>query len=241
MHPIQRIRRPSAALALAALAAQAAMATESGPYAGLALGVGHGAIERRDFGPFNAAAGFAEDRSDRLLSVFGGYRFDRTWSVEGGYADGGRYRETVTARSGSLYLDTAYPFDLRARSWFLAALASVDLAGRWSGHVRLGITVNRATMNASVDASRHVEPPVLPCPPGEPACYPPFSTSPLFAGAGRRSVTRVAPRLGLGLAHPLTAAGTLRVDLDDFGRFGDASTTGRLRLRTLGLAYVQSF
>jgi opacity protein-like surface antigen len=226
--------------AFVAMAAPAVMAADTGWYAGVSLAASRASIERSDFGPLHFNARFAEDRSGRQLSVFGGYRSDSMWSFEGGYVDGGRYRETATATSGVRFMDTVYAFDYKARSLFLAGKASFSLADGLSAFARLGVAANRATMRASVDASRHIEPPLLPCPPSEPSCLAPFSNSSLFTGSDRRSDTRMAALLGIGLEYKVAQTGALRLTFDDFGRFGDASKTGRFKLRGLGLAYAQA-
>ena len=155
--------------------------------------------------------------------------------------DAGRYRSALTATSGPRFLNTVYAADYRARSLFLAGKANFTVAPRLDAFVRLGVAANQVRMNASVDSSRHIEPPLLPCPENQPQCYPPFSNAALFNGAGPRTETRAALIMAAGLDYSVTDGATVRLGLEDGGRFGNASDTGRFRLRSASLAYVQSF
>ena len=241
MHPAQWPLSLAATFAASALAALPSHAVQTDTYLGVAAAGARARFERSDFGPLNAEARLAEDRHGRSWSLFGGYRLDGTWSFEGGYMDAGRYRSALTATSGPRFLNTVYAADYRARSLFLAGKANFTVAPRLDAFVRLGVAANQVRMNASVDSSRHIEPPLLPCPENQPQCYPPFSNAALFNGAGPRTETRAALIMAAGLEYPVTDGATVRLGLEDGGRFGNASDTGRFRLRSASLAYVQSF
>jgi opacity protein-like surface antigen len=241
MHPAPWPLSLAATFAVAALAAFPSHAAPTGTYLGLSVADSRARFERSDFGPLNAEARVSENRHDHPWSVIGGYRVDGTWSVEGGYVDAGRYRSTLVATAGPRFLNTAYAFDYRARSLFLAGKANFAVTPRVDAFVRLGIAGNRVRMNASVDSSRHIEPPLLPCPANQPQCHPPFSNSALFASDGPRNQTRGALVMAAGLECALADGVTLRLGLEDWGRFGNVSDTGRFRLRGASLAYIQSF
>ncbi len=241
MHPIKPALSLAATFAVAALAASPSHAHQTGAYLGVAAGGSRAKFERSDFGPLNADARLAEDRRDRQWSLLGGYRLDRMWSIEGGYLDTGRFRSAFTATAGARFLNTVYAFDYRARSLFLAGQANFAVAPQLDLFVRLGAAANQLRMNASVDASRHIEPPLLPCPASEPQCFSSFSNSALFTNAGRRTKTRIALIMAAGLEYPVTEGASVRLGFEDVGRFGDASGTGRVRLRGASLTYAQSF
>lgn len=233
--------RHALTFAVAMLAAAPSHAVQTGTYLGVAAAATRASFEHRDFGPLNAEARLDEDRQDRPRALIGGYRVDRTWSVEGGYVDAGRYRSALTATAGARFLNTVYAFDYRARSLFLAGKANFAVMPRLDLFVRLGVAANELRMTPSVDQSRHIEPPLLPCDVDQPQCLPPFSNSALFHGDEPRTRTRAAVTVAAGLDYAVADRATVRLGFEDAGRFGDASRTGRLRLRGASLAYVHSF
>ena len=241
MHAVRRTLSLAATFAVCALAAFPSHAVQADTYLGVAVAGARASFERSDFGPLNTEARLAEDRHDRPWSLFGGHRLDGSWSIEGGYIDSGRYRSTLTATAGARFLNTVYAFDYRARSLFLAAKANFIVMPRLEAFVRLGVAANHVRMVASVDSSRHIEPPLLACPENQPQCYPPFSNAALFTGAGPRTQTRAALVMAAGLEYPVTDRATVRLGVEDGGRFGRSSDTGRFRLRGASLAYIQSF
>ena len=238
-----RLSRVSARVLLLFSAAigQVAHGADSGAYFGGSASASRASVSRDDFGPLNFAARYAEDENDFRWSLLVGYRFGRRLSIEGGYGDRGRYRTTVTATSGVRFQNRAYMFDWRARSLFVAGKVSVDLPDGWAAFARLGVSVNRLTMRRTEDASKHIEPPLLPCAPKDADCYTPFSASPLFGAGDKRSEVGAEPLLGAGIEYRIGSGSAIRVSADDHGRFGERSKTGQLRVRTVELTYVQSF
>ncbi len=80
------------------LAAQAAQAQESGrPYIGAGLGQ---FMYEEDVPPFGSF-----DESDTAWKIFGGYRFNDYFAVEGGYADLGEPEDTLSGINVELDID----------------------------------------------------------------------------------------------------------------------------------------
>lgn len=153
----------------------------------------------------------------------------------------GSYSDTWTSATSTRFRDVHYRFDYRASALALGARFAVPVARNFELAVRFGAAANRASNRFTIDSSRHIEPPLLPCPMPEVECYPPFSTSPTFARAGRYTTTRVSPTFGLSAGLRLAPTLMMAVRYDEHGRFGRAGTTGRVAVAGWSVFVEQSF
>lgn len=103
----------SVALSGVASAAQAAE-NDRGFYAG--VGAGSSFVDERNY-----------DDEDLAYSVFGGYQFNRYFSLEAGYADFGELAPRGEGR------------DLEATSAYLAAVGNVPITERFSAYAKAGV------------------------------------------------------------------------------------------------------
>lgn len=95
-------------------AAFGAQAADKGFYAG--AGVGQSFVDERNY-----------DDEDTAFSVFGGYQFNRYFSLEGGYADFGKLRPRGAGD------------DLEASSVYLTAVGSVPITDNFSAYAKAGV------------------------------------------------------------------------------------------------------
>jgi OOP family OmpA-OmpF porin len=129
------------ATSLAALALPA-FGQESGWYVGGAIGQSkfkfdRGAIE----GPFAAAGlgttGFTYDETDTAWKLFGGYKFNRYFALEGAYLDLGKFSTSSRVISGAPPVNVS--FALKTKEAFdLAAVGIVPIGSQFSVFGKLG-------------------------------------------------------------------------------------------------------
>src|SRR5450759_2749828 len=101
-----KIARASGTLGLGALAVIAspfAVADDSGWYGGLNIGQSRAKIDDARITSNLLGAGFTttsinDDNHDTGYKLFGGYKFNRNFALEGGYFDLGRFGFTATTR-----------------------------------------------------------------------------------------------------------------------------------------------
>ncbi len=80
------------------------------------------------------------DERDTAGKLYGGYQFNDTFGIEGGYVRLGKFSERVTLGSGSTVTQEG-----RARSFYLAATARMPLSEQFSLNGRLGVSAGRVS------------------------------------------------------------------------------------------------
>ena len=205
---------------------------EGTPYAGIGGGRSAISFNDDDFG-----SGPDSNSKDRVTvgantgyKIYIGYQFNPTWAVEAGYAHHGTFQHRSTNIE---HLDTV--FDYRARSWFLAGKASLPIARKLSLFGKLGIAVNSAKDSFSVDATNLELKPLI---------FGTVISEPLITNRikpGTYSKTSAAPLLGVGFEYALGERTTLRLEYENYGRFGSADNTGRANTSLTSLGIVYSF
>lgn len=214
-----------------------AQAEQSGLYLGAGIGRTAARFDTNDFNPQGSDFVGETATRDTGYKLFGGYDFNDRLAFEAGYADLGRFSTKWTAPSAGLFNNNVYLFDYRARSLFVAFRAALPVTERWAITGKFGVTINKAEDEYSLDRSRHIEPPLLPCP-GPASCYPTVSRSPVFSEPGSHTKMRMEPLIGLGIEYRLLKQVALRLEYEDYGRFGDSNHTGRARVAATMVTFV---
>lgn len=208
---------------------------------GVSAGVARARFHGQDFRA--DAAGIVRRTEDQqpAAGITAARRLDDRWSLELSYTSFRSYADTWTSATSARFRDVYYRFDYRASALAVGARFALPVARNFELALRLGAAANRASNRFTIDSSRHIEPPLLPCPTPGVACYPPFSTSPTFARAGQTTTTRVSPTLGLSAGLRLTPTSTLALRYDEHGRFGRAGPVGRVSVAGWSVFVEQSF
>lgn len=118
-----------------------AAARDSGWYGGINVGQSRAKID--DERIVNSLLGFgaatiADDDRDTGYKLFGGYRFNRNFAVEGGYFDLGKFGFTATVPAGTL------TGNIRLKGVNLDAVGILPLANRFSAFGRAGVNYAEA-------------------------------------------------------------------------------------------------
>lgn len=225
------------------LASQVASAQESGYYLGIGLGKSTIGFNGDDFGTQSVGSIKSTVTGDTGYKLFGGYNFNENWAIETGYADMGRFMYKWRATAGALYQNNIYTFDYKASSWFMAAKGALPITGQFKVFGKLGVTINKSKDTFVLDRSRYISPPLAPCigyanPDG---CYPVFSTSAIYANPGSYTTTRTDALLGVGVEYRAYKNASIRLEYEDFGRFGNQDNTGRAKLSLWSLGVIYKF
>ena len=145
-----KLARASGKLGLAALAVIAspfAVADDSGWYGGLNIGQSRAKIDDAKITSSLLGAGLnttsiAEDNRDTGYKLFGGYKFNRNFALEGGYFDLGRFsfiaNTATTVPAGTL------SGDIRIRGVNLDAVGILPITERFSAFGRVGMNYAEA-------------------------------------------------------------------------------------------------
>ncbi|WP_395703485.1 outer membrane beta-barrel protein [Aquabacterium sp.] len=80
------------------------------------------------------------DERDTAGKLYGGYQFNETFGIEGGYVRLGKFSERVTLGSGNTVTQEG-----RARSLYLAGTARLPLNEQFSLNGRLGLSAGRVS------------------------------------------------------------------------------------------------
>ena len=136
-----KLARASGTLGLAALAAFAssfATAQDSGWYGGLNIGQSRAKIDDERITGNLLGAGFAstivDDDRDTGYKLFGGYKFNKNFALEGGYFDLGKFGFTATTvPAGTL------TGDIKLRGLNLDAVGILPITSRFSAFGRVGL------------------------------------------------------------------------------------------------------
>jgi len=147
------------------------------------------------------------DRHDTSLGANVGYRVNRNFAVEGGYADFGKFK-TQSAVSAPA-ADTT-DGDYKAHAWSLAAVGIAPLDEHWSLFGKAGGARTTAKLTASSETG---------------------ATSPSSASHNGTGLL-----LGAGATYDFTQNLYGKVELDRYTRVGDSSTgRGDVDLYTVGV------
>jgi OmpA-OmpF porin, OOP family len=210
--------------ALALAGSSAAVAQSNDFYGGVGLGRAKANLNRADF-TFNQV-GIQENRNeiDTAYKFFGGYQFSRNIAAELSYTDFGKFAYIYNASALGAGEER---LNYKATSVALSAVGTIPIRSGFSALARLGIAYNHAERSAFT---------------GDPATV--LLTSP------RPSASKYTTSLlwGFGGQYDFSPALTMRLEYEDFGKFGDATSpfpnnvqTGRAKIHLLSLNFIVRF
>jgi OOP family OmpA-OmpF porin len=189
----------AACLAVALGGASGAAVAQAGWYAGLALGSSNVDLNPNVVAVNGATStSFVSDQRDPGVKVFAGYRFNRTFALEGGYAWLGEFQATtqVTAPTTG-----ALNADIRVIGLFVDALAMLPIGERFAAYAKLGVLGSETRTFRSLSGT------VTPAP-----------------GVNTNASTdEVNLSYGLGAHYDIDGKATLRVEWQRYVDVGDAN------------------
>ena len=208
----------TAAALAAALAASAHAQQSMQWYGGASIGSTKSNVDAGEVNDFLRAQGFGSpstsaDDKDAAYKFLLGYRFSPMVSVEGFYADLGKYNTRSTV---------ATPFpgtvsaDYKSKGYGVDLVLSAPMTPEFSVYGRLGI------MQAKTEASFGSVGSVI-----------------LTQNAGSKNKT--GQHFGLGLQYELNPALALRGEVETYRKLGDASTGGELKVDVVSLGAIFRF
>lgn len=196
---------------------------ERGFYGGLAIGKAKAKLDHSDFTFNNPGVEESRDETQTVYKFFGGYQFSRYIAAELSYTDFGKFA----------YIYNAAPIGLgesrvnyKAKSWASSAVASIPLgSSRFSAVGRVGVAWNTAERSALTGGG--------------------FVTNPPIPAASKH---RFGLLWGAGGAYDFTPTLGLRLEYEDYGKFGEAAgnsaflqTTGRATIHMYSLNFIARF
>lgn len=201
------------------LAAPLAQAQSQGAGAYLGGGIGRGEIDF-DGGSFASNSPNVVDSkisSKTGYAAFGGYDFNRNWAVEGGYTHFGKFNYNYTG-TGTIAPTSSAQASYTGSSFWLAGKGTLPVSSAVDLFGKLGLSENRAKDSASSND------PALDAVLGTPYT---------------RNKNHVGLLLGLGGEYHVNKAVGVRVEYDDYGKFGTsgAQNLAHLSMWSADLAY----
>ena len=205
------------AAALIAVFSTGAAHAQSAPpwYAGASIGSSKSNVNAGEVNDFLRSLGYGSpstsaDDKDQTYKFLVGYRFSPVISVEGFYADLGKYnsRSTVT---------TPFPgtvsADYKAKGYGIDLLLSAPLSQEFSVYGRLGV------MQAKTEASFS-------------------STGSVLLAKSQGSKNKTGQHFGVGLQYDITPTVGLRGEVETYRKLGDDSTGGELKVDVVSLGAI---
>jgi OOP family OmpA-OmpF porin len=195
----------SLALASSTCFAQTSQFLQSS-YVGLSVGQSTTKID----GNFGPAGQYSDDKTDSAYKIYGGWRFNPMWALEGGYADFGKAHRTLTPPAPTTGTATG---TVDNSAWFFAGKGTFALTPTVGIFGKAGITRNHTKASF-------------------------VSTIPP-ANSGTGNKTKTGPMIGLGVEWAMNRNVALRFEFEDFGKFGDSGTLdSKVHLWSAGLTYA---
>ena len=204
---------------LAISVAGAAHAQSTTPwYGGVSAGSTKSNVNPGEVNDFFRSLGYgfpstsAEDK-DTFYKFLLGYRFSPVVSLEGFYADLGKYNTRTAVRAPFVGTVNA---DYKAKGFGVDLVLSAPLTQEFSVYGRLGF------LQAKTDAT--------------------FSSAgSIGLLANRGSKNKVGQHFGLGLQYDLNPSLALRAEVETFRKLGDDTTGGELKVDVLSLGAIFRF
>ena len=215
-----------ASLLLASGLAAAQTATHTGVYVGGSVGgawvdmgnvAGDVANIARSAGATNVTSD--EDEGDTVFKLFAGYKFNKNFAIEGGYADLGKY-----TASASGFIDGAPASaggDVKAYAIFIDAVGFLPAGSNedFSVFGKAGLAYTKTKLNASGSA-------------------PGIGISSVSVS---ESDSEVVPKLGLGAQYYVTRNVALRAEYDIYFNVGDEDKTGESNVQVVSATLTVGF
>lgn len=203
-------------IALSLLAAtSAAFAQGSGFYVGGSVGQSNTKFKTDDFSLSSPFVDESKDRSDTAWKLFAGYNYNQYLGVEVGYADLGAPKYKYTGVNGVV---GSGEIKAEETSWFAAAKGTLPINDQFNVFGKLGFTRNH--LKASGDIT---------------------ITAPVSVSiSGSESKTKASVLYGVGAQYNVTKQIGIRLEYENFGKFGNEEDTGRTKvdLWSAGVTYT---
>ena len=181
-------------------------------YAGGSVGRSSTDFNSTDYTLSNAGVAEGQDSKKTAYKLFAGYEFTRNWALEGGYTSLGKpqYNYSGLANGNAT---------VKESSWSLAGKGTLPLSDEFDLFGKLGWTYNRAELSGTTD---------------NPGLLPASISFPNSATKRRNDVL-----LGIGGEYRISKQLGVRLEYENFGKFGDSNSTGQTKadLWSVGLAY----
>lgn len=197
---MSRFSLPAACLAGALAGATGPAVAQSGWYAGLAIGSSDVNLNADVVAVSGATStGFVSDQRDPGVKVFAGYRFNRHFALEGGYAWLGEFQAT-----NQVYAPAAGALnaDIRVIGLFLDALAMLPIGERLAAYAKVGVLGSETRTFRSVSGT----------------------VTPAADVSTNASTDEANLSYGLGAQYDVAKNVTLRAEWQLYRDVGDAST-----------------
>ena len=208
-----------AAALLAVFSTGAAQAQSAPPwYVGASIGSSKSNVNAGEVNGFLRSLGYGSpatsaDDKDQAYKFLVGYRFSPVVSVEGFYADLGKYNSRTT-------VTTPFPgtvsADYKAKGYGIDLLLSAPISQEFSVFGRLGV------MQAKTEASFG-------------------STGSVLLAQNRGSKNKTGQHFGVGMQYDITPTVGLRGEVETYRKLGDDSTGGELKVDVVSLGAIFRF
>ena len=187
-------------------------------YAGVGIGKAKAKLDDNDSAGFGITSPSGKDETNTAYKFFAGYQFVKYLGLELTYADFGKFAYKFTDPSGAQGRT-----DYNATSTALSAVGTIPLRGDFSLLARLGLTYNMVKRSAFQGA---------------------FTVTPPLPEA---TANRTSLVWGAGAQYDFSPALAMRLEYEDYGKFGKAVTnfgseeTGRATLHMYSLNFIARF
>ena len=158
-----------------------------------------------------------EDEGDTVFKLFAGYKFNKNFAIEGGYADLGKYTASASGSLGGV--SGAINGDVKAYAIFIDAVGFLPATTNedFSVFGKAGLAYTETKANASA----------------------------AIAGFGSASASdresEVVPKLGLGAQYYVTRNAALRAEYDIYFNVGDEGKTGESNVQVVSATVTVGF
>lgn len=181
-------------------------------YAGASVGQNRAEFKRSDYTAGTPGIVETQDTDHFGFKLYGGYDFNRYFAIEAGFAHLGspEYRYASGGGAGQA--------KLRQESYFAVAKGTLPLSQRFNVFAKIGVTHSRARLDVNSNSA------AIQAATGLPATMSENNSRAMF---------------GAGFEFSLFPDVLLRLEYEDFGKFGDSHLTGatKARLTSLGVTY----
>ncbi len=152
------------------------------------------------------------DDSDFSYKLFAGYKFNKNFALEGGYADLGKYTASGNAllRGSTINADG----DVKAYAIFIDAVGILPASEEFAVFGKVGGAYTHTKANASASFAG-------------------------FSASDNATSSKFVPKLGIGAQYYVTKAVALRAEYEYYFNVGDKNETGEsdVQVFTVGLTY----
>jgi len=212
--------------ALAFVVSGAAVAQiNTGFYGGIGIGKAKAPLDTGDFTFNQAGVSESRDEIDTAYTFFGGYQFSQYIAAELSYTDFGKFAYIYNASALGFGEER---LNYKAKSWAVSSVGRIPFGkSGFSAVGRIGVARNFAERSAFTGDGPTV-----------------LTTSPRPAA----SKHTISPVWGVGGEYDFTPALGVRLEYEDFGKFGSAASpfpnnveTGRARIHMYSLNFIARF